>query len=169
MTRIDIPADIDAVFRTVVGEARGCRYEDMLGVAYAIRERALRPGWWGRDYPGVAMNPSQFSCWGAKDPNRVHCLDPFDVEQRAWRRCLSAAMAAVNGDDQEAPVRLYGGYGWGENGALCYLIPTHYIDRSIPLPDWASAEGVIELPAQAWPSAFRWFAQVPGNPSRAKP
>lgn len=58
---------IETVARTLYGEARGTGLLDRLGVLAVIRERVLRPGWWGRGWEGVCRHPWQFSCWHTHD------------------------------------------------------------------------------------------------------
>ena len=57
-----IDPNVDTVARTIAGEARGCGILDMIAVGAVIRERVLRPGWWGSDWISVCRKPSQFSC-----------------------------------------------------------------------------------------------------------
>lgn len=84
-------ADKDIWARTLYGEARGEPVEGMIAVAWVIRNRAERPGWWGRDVTEVCTHASkgvhQFSCWNAKDSNSRK-LRAVTIADRAFRACL---------------------------------------------------------------------------------
>ena len=79
MTALDIMA------RTVWGEARGEGEPGMVAVAWVIKNRSAKPGWWGDDVESVCRKPYQFSCWLAADPNSSKCAavtpgDPYFAE-----------------------------------------------------------------------------------------
>src|SRR5690606_24089205 len=58
---------IETVAMTLYGEARGQSLLDRLAVGAVIRERVLRPGWWGKDWQGVCTAPWQFTAWHSHD------------------------------------------------------------------------------------------------------
>ena len=66
---------IDTMALTVWGEARGEGLTGMAAVAWVIKNRADRGGWWGSDIKSVCLKPWQFSCWNAADPNRQRLLE----------------------------------------------------------------------------------------------
>ncbi|HET7559241.1 MAG TPA: hypothetical protein VFK80_04715 [Limnochordia bacterium] len=169
MTRIDLSTDVDVTWRTVVGEARAylagdvwlpVPFKDMQAVAYSIRERVLRRGWWGTDYAGVAQNKSQYNAWG--DPKCLRVMrDPFGSGEDPaviWR-ALSAAVSAVYGRDEDCPLRVF------RDGVE--LLPTHYHNRDEEPPVWATDPQTVEI-HPTWDSPFRYYCNVPGNPPRAK-
>jgi len=51
------------------GEARGEPLEGKIGVAWVVRNRENKPGWWGVGYTNVMLKPQQFSCFNLGDPN----------------------------------------------------------------------------------------------------
>ena len=102
------PADVFDLARTIYGEARGSTQADRIAVAWVVRNRLARPGWWSRhpdDIPddtvqAVCREPQQFSCWNPTDPNR-RVLDrlalPDALADPAFRLCLLAAIAVLDG------------------------------------------------------------------------
>lgn len=100
------------VARTVWGEARGEPWIGQVAVAWVIRNRVARPGWWGRDYESVCLAPRQFSCWD--DTPAI-----IDQTPRTMPNCYAAACAVLL-DDEPDPTA----------GA------THY--HSIRRPSWAA-------------------------------
>lgn len=55
---------------TVWREARGEPHDAKRGVAWSIRNRTLRPGWWGTNYVSVITKAWQYtSMTGKGDPN----------------------------------------------------------------------------------------------------
>lgn len=79
MTRI-LPTtdqDIDAMVRTLYGEARGEPLEGQQAVAWVIRNRVewpSAPHWWGRTVTAACHCPKQFSCWNSNDPNLIKVM-----------------------------------------------------------------------------------------------
>lgn len=89
-------AAFQVVSRTVWGEARGEGPTGMLAVAWVIRNRAERPGWWGHDVSSVCLAREQFSCWNEDDPNR-HLIDSAAYEgqpsYRLAQRCVDDVLS----------------------------------------------------------------------------
>jgi N-acetylmuramoyl-L-alanine amidase len=104
-------------------EARGESFETQRIVAWSVRNRVLRPGYWGwgRDWCSVMAHPLAYSSLtAARDPNLIEwppALEPH------WIACCDAA-AQVHG----------GGMGDAAQGA------THYYDVSLDgaPPAWAA-------------------------------
>lgn len=71
---VDLAADIDALARTMWGEARGLGRDGMTAVGWVVQNRATRPSWWGRDIVEVCEATAQFSCWSPADPNHAKLL-----------------------------------------------------------------------------------------------
>lgn len=95
-----------------------------LGIAWSVRNRVERPGWWGHGWMGVMTKYEQYTSMNPPlnrdDPNlRVYP----DLSSNAWRECIEAAEAAYNGTETD-PVQ----------GA------THYFDQSLDAdpPFWAA-------------------------------
>jgi len=61
--------DLEAMWRTVWGEARGEPHLGKVTVAHVILNRAALQGWMGRTPYAVCHKRRQFSCWNADDPN----------------------------------------------------------------------------------------------------
>lgn len=79
-----------AAARTAWGEARGEGSRGMQAVLNVIGNRAVHPGWWGRDVAGVCQAYAQFSCWDATDPNRAKLLTVTDADPQ-FREALVLA------------------------------------------------------------------------------
>lgn len=146
---------IDVVARTIAGEARGQGYLDMIAVGAVIRERVLRPGWWGRDWESVCQKPWQFSCWNEGDPNREAILDAERRFAGVWRICLAAALYTVRYMRDRDLHELFGTQG---------PFPTHYHARTIKPPKWTEGAQLVHVP---WDSAHLFYVGVEGTPRRA--
>lgn len=71
--------------RTLWGEARSESEAGQIAVAWVMRTRAERPGWWGG--PGLAsvcLKPYQFSCRNPDDPQsaRIERLEPAEYARQ---------------------------------------------------------------------------------------
>ncbi|MCQ4158752.1 cell wall hydrolase [Roseomonas sp. GC11] len=90
--------DLQALARTLYGEARG---EGLLGiraVASVILNRAAHPNprRFGASISAVCLKPFQFSCWNQSDPNRPK-LVALDLSSPAAAVCLQVAWEALMG------------------------------------------------------------------------
>lgn len=95
---------------TVWMEARGEPYEGKLAVAAVIRNRArLR----NRPEDEICLEPKQFSCWLASDPNRA----ALPGDRASWRDCFRAVVESEFRDPTA--------------GA------THYVNLAVARPAWA--------------------------------
>src|SRR5688572_17412765 len=86
-------SDVDAMARTLYGEARGEPEAGQIAVAWVIRNRVTtdlrgdkKPDWWGEGVQGVCVNPSQFSCWRTDDPNRAKMLALREENDAMFRK-----------------------------------------------------------------------------------
>ncbi len=113
-------SDIEVVARTVWGEARGEGPAGWTAVAWVIKNRAARPGWWGHDLRTVCLCPRQFSCWNPDDPNAAKALAVADDDP-----ALTAIRATVEA--------VLSGAATDPTGRA-----THYHTRALE-PAWASA------------------------------
>jgi N-acetylmuramoyl-L-alanine amidase len=86
----------DVLARTLWGEARGCGAAGMRNVSMVIMNRVKHPRWWGHDIVSVCLDPEQFSCWNANDPN-LPKLKAVTTEDPAFRLALTVAQAAIAG------------------------------------------------------------------------
>lgn len=87
---------VDVCARTVWGEARSCGRAGMQRVANVICNRANHPRWWGKDISSVCLQPWQFSCRNADDPNLPKLLAVTDKDPE-FAVALSVARQAVAG------------------------------------------------------------------------
>lgn len=89
--------DWEALARTVYGEARGEPFEGQVGVAWVVKNRASKPGWWGRTIEEVCFRAKQFSCWNPDDPNLrvIHAATP-NVE--SYLRAMGVAALVMSGN-----------------------------------------------------------------------
>jgi len=69
-------------------EARGESATTKLAVAWSIRNRVVRGGWWGNTWPTVILKPYQYSSFNANDPNATKLPGPADA---SWFDSLNAA------------------------------------------------------------------------------
>ena len=91
-----ITKDIDAMARTIWGEARGETEDGRLAVGHVIKNRADRGGWWGNTIYEVCHKPWQFSCWNDNDPNRYKMLR-LDADNEMFVECIWTALSVVLG------------------------------------------------------------------------
>ena len=61
--------------RLIYGEARGQPVAERIAVAHVVRNRTLRPGWWGKSLKEVCLCRKQFSCFNQGDPNFPRLID----------------------------------------------------------------------------------------------
>ena len=106
--------------RLIYGEARGTSKEEQIAVAYVVRNRSLKPGWWGRNVREVILARKQFSCFNAGDPNFARLLT-VPVTDAMFLRCAGIAGLALAGAIPDTT-----------DGA------DHYHSRDVS-PDWARA------------------------------
>ena len=125
-------SDAQALTCTLYGEAAGEPVVGQVAVAWVIKNRAARPGWWGKTIAGVCLAPSQFSCWWEfRLPNtqRLYAvanalLDGAPPPDAAIVAALERVAASVLAGTSEDPT----------NGA------THYVTTALlsaAPPKWA--------------------------------
>lgn len=85
----------ETLARTLWGEARGEGLGGMIAVAWVIRNRAAKPGWWGRDVSTVCLKPWQFSCWNKGDPNYPYLSGQKPIPASQYAKALQAADAVL--------------------------------------------------------------------------
>jgi len=146
---------VEVLAKTIYGEARGQAVLDRLAVGAVIRERALRPGWWGRGFEGVCLAPYQFSCWNEGDPNREAIEKAEQEDRKVYFSCLTLAEYVMTHFKDQDAVELFG------PGPF----PTHYHDLSIDKPKgWGEAEEV----RTSWASGFKFYRGLDGTPGRSE-
>ena len=119
-----------ALARMIFGEARGESFAGKVAVAWSVRNRVLRPSWWGDTVKTVVHRKWQYSCFSTGPHRAAVEAFPHDVkpgERKAAFDCMHAAA-----------VVLAGTYDDPTEGATHYL--TTSLLRRKP-PAWATAEG----------------------------
>jgi N-acetylmuramoyl-L-alanine amidase len=125
--------------RTMWGEARGEPDDGQRAVAHVLVNR-MRDGRWGANLASVCLSPSQFSCWGAFDPNRKKMAALAD-DDPALAHFAELIRNATIGTDMDPT-----------QGA------THYCAVSIPPPAWAT--GAVASGSFVQIGNHRFFREV---------
>jgi len=153
---------IETVAMTLYGEARGQSLLDRLAVGAVIRERVLRPGWWGKDWQGVCTAPWQFTCWHSHDAahqrNHERMVNAYRHDPDTFFSCLLLAEYIVRFMTDRDVRALFAADKPDE-------FPTHYHDRSLSGAPKSWGSNVIEVEPR-FPSAFRWYVVLDGRPKR---
>lgn len=85
---------------TLWGEARSEPVQGIIAIANVIRNRAQKPGWWGKDISSVCLAKDQFSCWTPKggEGNYKRLLALMElfatgtpIEEPSARECIGIA------------------------------------------------------------------------------
>ncbi len=84
--------------RTIYGEARGETLDGKIAVAWIIRNRVKRAGWWGGTYTEVCLHPKQFSCWNDDQELRKNRIAMLDAVEDDLLECLYVAAGVITGD-----------------------------------------------------------------------
>ncbi len=129
-------SELQLLAMALFGEARGVPSQTRKAIGNVIINRALHPGWWGRNLKEVILKPKQFSCFNPDDPNYPKLRQPLQYESReVWERCCREALEVFKRLQEPTlpdPVR-------GAN---------HYYDTSIAPPSWADPDKlVLALPS----------------------
>lgn len=112
---------MDVMAMTVWGEARGEGKAGQIAVAWTIRNRVEKGGWWGRTIKQVCLMPWQFSCWNHNDPNREKMLALNAKELKPLKEICALVLAGAEEDKTE--------------GA------THYHAKTLDPPFWVKGDG----------------------------
>src|ERR1700690_1619026 len=101
-------------------EARGEVLAAKVAVACSIKNRTLRPKWWGHDYLSCILMPWQYSSFNKTDPNATKFPAASDP---SWEDCLAVALSVYDGTQADTT-----------GGA------DSYFDKSMDLtpPSWAT-------------------------------
>ena len=129
------PVDFDLMARTIYGEARGETDAHMACIAWVIRNRAAKGGWWGDTPAHVCLCRAQFSCWNKLDPNRLVIAD-FTIAHPSYRKALRIAGEVM--DEKGDPTLGATHYHrddvtpqWAEGEAPCMILARHKFYNSI--------------------------------------
>lgn len=94
-------SELDILAKTLWAEARGEGRDGMIAVAWVIRNRAEKPGWWGSSIETVCLKAWQFSCWNSNDPNAPYLRGGKAIPGREYTLAREAAIAVVNGHEPD--------------------------------------------------------------------
>lgn len=93
-----VRGDIDALARTLYGEARGEGVAGMQAIAWVVVNRVRRGAPRFKDTVlGVVMQPKQFSCWNQSDPNSRLCARVSE-EDPIFSLAVYAAASVLSGE-----------------------------------------------------------------------
>lgn len=143
--------DIDALARTLFGEAEAGDIEDAQAIACVILNRVAYPNW-PDTVREVCLQPWQFSCWNANDPNRARIIAAQPAGSEWLTKCYAVAREAIAGRLHDIT-----------NGA------THYHTTYIKTPRWARGKSpVFETPAGRYNHLFYNNIDTPPPQSAAE-
>lgn len=109
-------------------EARSDGYAGMHAVAWSVRNRVLKPNWWGKDWISVILHKFAYSSFNIDDPNAAKLPADY-MKDPSWADALKAAEEVYNGMTADPTL-----------GA------THYhLTKMNPPPAWATAPSTTFL------------------------
>jgi N-acetylmuramoyl-L-alanine amidase len=86
--------DLEILWRTIYGEARGEPREGKVAIGVVVLNRFKSGKWFGGEtIAETCQKPWQFSCWNENDPNRA-ALMAVKPEKPSARNCIEAALEA---------------------------------------------------------------------------
>lgn len=88
--------DIMTMARTLLGESEAWDIEDAQAIACVILNRVKYPNW-PDTVAEVCLQPWQFSCWNANDPNRKRIVAAKPTKGSWFEKCVDIAQAACTG------------------------------------------------------------------------
>lgn len=115
--------DLEALWRTIYGEAEPGDALDALAIGHVIVNRVRWPNW-PDTVRGVCYQPWQFSCWNPGAPRLEH-LNSVEPDASPWAaQCHRLAQGLLDGTAEPDPTQ----------GA------THYFATWAPEPRWAKGK-----------------------------
>jgi len=115
-------ADLDIMARTLYGEAEALNELDAIAIGWVIKNRVDYPNW-PNSVREVCLQPWQFSCWNANDPNRDRILKGSG---RWFDRCKELAKSIL--EDKVADPTFKS---------------THYYATFVAKPKWAKGHTCV--------------------------
>lgn len=114
-------------------EADNQGVEGMVAVGHVIRNRVLKPGWWGNTWRSVILHPWQFSCFNEGNEKRVNqAMDLWEKRHEQKNPQFKAARYLSCGIiDGHLPDNTKGA--------------NHYYKLFSPFPSWAKGEIPLTL------------------------
>lgn len=140
--------DIDILARTLYGEAESGNFNDAAAIACVIRNRVNFRNW-PNTYKGVCLQPWQFSCWNAGDPNRERILKATTAD-KWFVSCIDIANKAINSMLQDIT-----------QGS------THYYATYIQKPKWAKGHIPVYEVAHIQGSKHLFFNDIDTKPPKS--
>jgi len=126
--------DLLIAARTLWGEARGESYEAKKAVGHVLLNRLKAGHGHGSTLAGVCLQPLQFSCWNADDPN-LPKLRAAGLEDRNFRECLRAVLEAMAEPDFTLGARWYHTRGvapaWSRGKTPCFTAGAHIFSNDV--------------------------------------
>lgn len=145
-------SDLDILARTLYGEAESNNEADARAIASVIVNRTKFPNW-PNDVSSVCLQPWQFSCWNAGDPNR----ERIQAASGAWfEKCKKIAGLALAGDLTDITHRATHYYEtksrkpkWSKGKIACYSVEhrnggAHFFFNDIDTPPPVTAPQALE-------------------------
>lgn len=116
----DYELDLNALWRTIYGEAEPGDELDAIAIGWTVLNRLKWPNW-PNTVRGVCYQPRQYSCWNSDNPRLAH-LNEVPPDFTNWTRyCYELAQQLLSDSPPPDPT----------NGA------THYHATYIKTPQWA--------------------------------
>lgn len=132
--------DVDVLSRTIYGEAEAGNIDDAKAIASVIFNRAKYGRLWPNSVAEVCLQPWQFSCWNAGDPNRKR----IQKAQGPWFATCKALAQAVIDDEIPDPTRR----------------STHYYATYVKMPKWAKGKKPVTRVRHADGSYHLFFNDI---------
>jgi spore germination cell wall hydrolase CwlJ-like protein len=119
------PADVDAMVRTVIGEAGGESPEGQAAVAHVIMNRLKKGGFGGESIKDVVTAPHQFEAVSRG------IADKIDKNSKQYQEVLNnIVLPLLRGELQDVT-----------GGATNFINKALQTQRGMQIPEWASGEG----------------------------
>jgi hypothetical protein len=135
--------DIDTLARTLYGEAEANNAADAKAIAWVVVNRA-RHARWPDSVAEVCLQPFQFSCWNANDPNRARIL----AARSSWfQRCREIALGVLNGEIADPT-----------------SVSTHYYATFVKQPKWAKGKKPVYRVTHAKNHEHLFFNDIDTKP-----
>lgn len=129
--------DVDAIAKTVWGEARGESAAGQMAVVHVILNRT-KTGRWGERPNTVCTAPKQFSCWNANDPNS-RVLSGLDFTRESYAETVKLVLSCLSGkyaDPTNGATHYFNPEvadpSWAKEAELCGIIGRHHFYRNVP-------------------------------------
>ena len=104
LTNLTIYGDLEALGRTIYGEARGESLIGKFAVGEVISNRVRSELWFSRSklkgiqnhtFEAVCRYPKQFSCWNENDPNHSLITDQWEKQNAVAGLCIFVAAVVI--------------------------------------------------------------------------